>query len=218
MTVDSLKVTSLNARGLNTPEKRRMLLHDLKKSHTDVAFIQETHFKTDKSPILQNRAFSRAYHSTNFHSKSKGASILISSRLPWQFQEMLVDPEGRYVFLKGLIGGIQFTLATLYAPNEHQDKFLRHLIDKLMTYKQGQLILGGDLNVPLIPSVDTSSGNSSSSPSSRKRITQALHGAQLTVVWRLQHSGERDYSFFSPRTRSTLGSTCFWYPMTNCTL
>lgn len=124
--------------------------------------------------------------------------MLISSRLPWQFQEVLTDPEGRYIFLKGLIGGIQFTLATLYAPNEHQDRFLRHIVDKLLTFKQGQLILGGDLNVPLTPSVDTSSGSSSLPPSSRKRITQTLHNAQLTDVWRLQHSGERDYSFFSP--------------------
>lgn len=72
MAVDSLKITSLNRRGLNTPKKRRMLLHDLKKSHTDIAFIQETHFKTDKSPALQNRSFSRVYHSTNSHSKSRG--------------------------------------------------------------------------------------------------------------------------------------------------
>lgn len=48
MAVDSIRVTSLNAKGLNNPEKRRMLLRDLKKSHADVAFIQETHFKNDR--------------------------------------------------------------------------------------------------------------------------------------------------------------------------
>lgn len=35
---------SLNAKGLNTPKKRRMLLHDLKRSHVDIAYIQEKHF------------------------------------------------------------------------------------------------------------------------------------------------------------------------------
>lgn len=164
MAVDSIRVTSLNAKGLNTPEKRRILLHDLKKSHADVAFIQETHFKNDRLPLLQNRSFPRAYHSTNPTSKSRGVSILISDRLPWQSQEVSADPEGRYLFLKGLIGGIQLTLATLLAPNVHQDRFLRQTLDKLMEYREGLLILGGDFNVPLIPSLDTSTGSSSVPP------------------------------------------------------
>lgn len=45
--------------------------------------------------------------------------------------------------------------------------------------------------------VDTSSGSSSVPTDSRKRIAQALHKAQLVDVWRLQHSGERDYMFYS---------------------
>lgn len=191
------KVTSLNTKGLNTPEKRRILLTDLKKSRTDIAFIQETHFKTNKSPALQNRFFPHAYHSTNSSGKSRGVSILISNRLPWQFQEVMADPEGRYLFLIGRVGEAQFTLATLYAPNEQQDSFIKRTIQRLMEYKVGQLILGGDFNVPLAPSVDTSSGTSSLPHSHRKRIAQTLHNAHLIDIWRLQHSGERDYTFYS---------------------
>lgn len=116
MAVDSLKVTSLNVKGLNTPEKRRMLLHDLKKSRTDIAFIQEMHFKTDKSPVLQNRFFPRVYHSTNCNSKSRGVSILISNKVPWQYQDVLEDPEERFLFIKGRVGESQFTLANTLCP------------------------------------------------------------------------------------------------------
>lgn len=90
------------------------------------------------------------------------------------------------------------TLATIYAPNDHQDIFIRRILVKLMDFMEGPLILGGDFNVPLTPQVDTSSGKSSVSISSHKRINQAIHNAQLIDVWRLQHSGERDYSFYSP--------------------
>lgn len=58
---------------------------------------------------------------------------------------MLADPEGRFLFLKGRVGELQFTLATLYAPNEHQDSFIKRTIEKLMDYKVGQLILTGGL-------------------------------------------------------------------------
>lgn len=51
--MDGLRVLSLNAKGLNTPEKRKMLLHDLKASKTDIAFIQETHFRANKVPVLK---------------------------------------------------------------------------------------------------------------------------------------------------------------------
>lgn len=89
------------------------------------------------------------------------------------------------------------TLANIYAPNEHQDTFIEGVIGKLLDFKSGQLILGGDFNIPLIPSVDTRTGTSSIPTSPLKRIAKTLHRAQLIDVWRLQHSGERDYTFYS---------------------
>lgn len=145
MEVDSIKVLSLNAKGLNTPEEWRMLLHDLKSSCVDVAFIQEMHFLSDRLPFLQNSYFPWTYHSTNPTSESKGVSILLSIKLPWHCQAVLGNPERRFVFLKGLVGEVQLTLATLYAPNDHQDRFLKHTLDGLLEFREGQLILGGGL-------------------------------------------------------------------------
>lgn len=120
-------------------------------------------------------------------------SILLSGKLPWHCQAVVKDPDGLFVFLKGLVGEVQLTLATLYVPNDHQGRFLKHTLDKLLEFREGQLILGGDFNVPLIPSSDPSTGTSSVPPAHRK----ALHTAQLIDVWRLQHSGERVYTFYS---------------------
>lgn len=90
---------------------------------------------------------------------------------------------------KGTIGGVKVTLATYYAPNAQQDLFVKNTLDKLLEFAEGQLILGDDLNVPLVPSVDTSSGFSSILPGTCKRISKSLDGAQLVDVWRLLHSG-----------------------------
>lgn len=174
-----------------------MLLDDLKRTNTYIAFIQETYFKTNKLPYLQNRYFPVSYHSMNPYSKSKGVSILVSSKTHWQLQDSKIDPTGRYVFLKGLIGTTKVTLATVYAPNEQRAKFLKETLEKLNDFREGQLILGGDLNTPLIPSADTSSGKSSIPPNQLKKIAQTLQKSQLIDVWRLQHSGERDFTFYS---------------------
>lgn len=98
-----------------------MLLNDLKRARTDIAFIQETHFKSGAPPCLKNRFFPTTYHATNPTTKSKGVSILIVRTVPWTCRETKVDTDGRYVFIKGLIGGVLVTLATVYAPNDRQD-------------------------------------------------------------------------------------------------
>lgn len=136
-------VTSLNAKGLNVPEKRRMFLNDLKQTRTDVAFVQETHFKGSGLPFIQNRFFPCVYHASNQEAKSKGLSILISSRVPWSLITRCFDTDGRYPFLKGHISGIKVMLATIYAPNIHQDFFFSKVYLKLTEFTESKLILGG---------------------------------------------------------------------------
>lgn len=81
--MDTISIMSVNAKGLNTPEKRHIRLQDLKRSRIDIAFIQETHFKGHGFPLLRNRAFPIGYHATNPVAKTRGVSILISDKIPW---------------------------------------------------------------------------------------------------------------------------------------
>ena len=122
--METLNILSLNAKGLNTPEKMKILLHDLQRFRIDVAFIQETHFRDDKVPILKSKSYPTVYHSTNQIAKSRGVSILLAGRVPWKYIESKRDTTGLFLFVKGEIGNIRVTLATLYAPNDHQEFFL----------------------------------------------------------------------------------------------
>lgn len=69
-----LKFASLIVRGLNVP--------DLRKGRTQVAFLQETHFRGGSIPKLTNGAFPTVYHSVSLISKSKGVSILLVKSVP----------------------------------------------------------------------------------------------------------------------------------------
>lgn len=112
-----LKVTSLNVRGPNVPEKRSQLLTDLRKGKTQIAFLQETHFHGDRIPKLTNGAFPTAYHSISPISKSKGVSILEAKLVPWMFEVQRVDPQGRFLLLRGRVSDVQVTFANVYFPN-----------------------------------------------------------------------------------------------------
>lgn len=178
--MDVLNIISLNVKGLNTPEKRRVLLHDMRRLRVDGVLLQETHFRENNLPLLKNRYFPSVYHSQYTEAKSREVSILISAKVPWTLIDAQTDKEGRFLFLKGKIGDRQVTLANLYAPNDHQDMFLKKWLDHLMSYSAGQLIVGSDLNIPLTPSEDTSAGKSSTSRDVLRRIGSFLHSAQLT--------------------------------------
>lgn len=129
-----LNVLSLNVKGLNIPEKRRMLLQDLYRMKSDVAFIQETHFKEGKLPILKFKFFPVVYHSTNESTKTCGVSIMISSRVPWTCLDVKSDSGGWYLFVRGTIGGTEVTLASIYVPNTHQDFFITKTLDLLVEF------------------------------------------------------------------------------------
>lgn len=156
----SLKCVSLNTKCLNVLEKRSQVLSTLTKQKAQFIFLQETHFCSDSIPKLTNNLYRTAIHSTNPSAKTKVASIPISKHAPFQLSDSLVDPEGRFVFIKGLYAAKPLTLANIYSPNEHQVSLFRKINDLLLSFKEGMVLLGGDFNVPLNTDIDTSSGTS----------------------------------------------------------
>lgn len=147
-------------KGLNIPEKRTTLLRELKKGKPHFVFLQEMQFKTHQITRLTDSNFTAAYHSSNETAKSKGVSILVSKEAPFSITASMTDVEGRFVFIKGTYGGSPITLANAYFPNTKHIQFCLKLVQELQGFASGCLILGGDLNIPLNPLGDTSSGES----------------------------------------------------------
>lgn len=85
--MDALTIVSLNAKVLNIPEKRRMLLHDMRRLRADIVLLQETHFRDDKLPILKNKYYPMVYHSSYANAKSRGDSILIAAVDTWRHEK-----------------------------------------------------------------------------------------------------------------------------------
>lgn len=153
--------------------------------------------KTNHIPRLTDHYFTDAHHATNNTSKSKGVSILVSKDAKFESTDKLVDPEGRFIFLKGSCYGTTKTLANVYFPNTEQFSFCQKMITELTSFHKGRLILGGDFNVPLNPSEDTSSGKTYLTYKILKRIKHLLHSLSLIDTLRFLHPDVRDYTFYS---------------------
>lgn len=178
-------------------EKRSSLLRELRGLHANVAFIQETHFKGESAPTLSNRHFPVTFSNNNPSAKTKGVSILVSKSTPFSLQEKFSDSEGRLLFVKGTLCGRLYTLAAIYAPNVGQVPFLETALNKLEAFAKGEIVIGGDFNLVLDPSLDSSSGRASLPYSMIKRWKRSLHQHQLIDAWRIYEPTTRDYTYFS---------------------
>lgn len=154
------KLLSLNAKGLNIPEKRSQVLASMRSMRANIVFLQETHFCSKAVPKLTNNFFPYSYHATSPISKTKGVSILLYKNIPFHVTDTLINDQVRYIFLKGTLKDKPITLANIYSPNTSQVPFFRTIMQHLSTFQKGILILGGDFIVPLNPLLDTSSSTS----------------------------------------------------------
>lgn len=75
----------------------------------------------------------------------KGVSILFSRHFPVTLEETLSNPNGRFLFLKGMGEGKRFTFVNVYCPNAGHAAFLQKVCDRLHQFASGTVILGGDL-------------------------------------------------------------------------
>uniref|UniRef100_A0A8C5P9J2 exodeoxyribonuclease III n=1 Tax=Leptobrachium leishanense TaxID=445787 RepID=A0A8C5P9J2_9ANUR len=149
---------SYNVRGLNTPQKRTKILQELRAQRTAVAFLQETHFQGDSSPTLRDRFFPTGYFSNFEGGKSRGVAILLAREVPFKEEGVQRDQNGRFLFIKGTIGGALYTFASIYLPNKAQHRSLSTILRELSAFRE---VVAGDFNAPLDPRTDTSAGRSS---------------------------------------------------------
>lgn len=98
--------------------------------------------------------------------------------------------------MKCNIQGTKYTIANIYAPNYGQSTFLSNSLDDLNSFAQGLITFCGDLNLALLPTLD-SSGGSSVAFSKLNKIKKLFHSLQLCDSWRLTHPNDLDYSFYS---------------------
>uniref|UniRef100_A0A8C5P8P1 Reverse transcriptase domain-containing protein n=1 Tax=Leptobrachium leishanense TaxID=445787 RepID=A0A8C5P8P1_9ANUR len=188
----TVKIVSLNVKGLNIPHKRHSLYADLRHHPPDVVCLQETHFKTAAHPKLYLPNYPHHFHATA-SVKARGVSILIHQNVTFNLHRVIADPNGRYLFLICDINQMKHTIANFYCPNAGQLSFIRKAMVKLLEVSTGRLIVCGDFN----QSLDLPIRPTRSQRSSVRNFAALLAEFHLFDIWRIRHPGESDYSFYS---------------------
>ena len=88
--------------------------------------------------------------------------ILFSKDIPVKIIDKKVSNDGRYILLDCTLWDTQFVFCCVYAPTKdkqnEQLQFLNCLTTMLVEYEGSNIILGGDFNAYLNPSIDKKGG------------------------------------------------------------
>lgn len=155
-----VKFCFFNVSGLYSPSKRTQILNSLHKQKIDIILFQETHFRSDNIPKINNRNYVTWIHNTFPYSKSRGVSIAFHRDIPHQILQNYKGKGGRTLVIKVMIYSKIFTIINLYLPNYEQIKSGVKALSDTMEKAEGTTILGEDFNFRMDAKIDTTSTHS----------------------------------------------------------
>lgn len=191
-----INIVSWNINGCSTPTKRKKILTYLKSKNTDIALIQETHFKKEEEALKMKRDWVGKVFHNSVSSKSCGVAILVNKKLNFIFSKEFKDSDGRILCVEAKINGVKVILCNIYAPNKESPNFVSK-VSKMLGGLDGPLILGGDFNQVIDDHLDRSKIRPSLYSKERNAIHSLQEDLSLIDIWRLVNPREREYSFYS---------------------
>lgn len=162
--------------------------------------IQETHLKQCDVARFQNKHY-RLIASSCALNKTKGVCILLNRKISCNVNITGNDENGRLAFARVCIFNHKLSFTSICCPNEPDKDFFSYIGNILLEQNDFSLVVGGDFNAVLNPSLDKSNsdaiGNSSST-----LLKSLLKDLNLVDIWRIQNTTARDYTFFSNRHKT----------------
>lgn len=196
MPPNTVKILTLNVRGLNNPNKRRAVLSILGNTGADICLLQETHLLPRYCYRLKSRHFPTQFLSSN-STKTAGVAILVPRSFGGRVDHKVADIKERLLSYQFTIGGHSLDIGSLYAPNEGQETFLHEALTEATATTARMLLLGVDLYLVFDNNLDRSAQRSGQvgalSSAGRARLAEL----GLLDIWRELHPQDREYTFCS---------------------
>lgn len=195
---NTIKIASINISGIQSLERRRLLLDLCLEGDFDLVGLQEVAFH--ECPILE----SRFHFISNIGPHKRGTAVLIRRGI--SFSRELLEPDGRLVSVD--VG--TFTFVCISAPSgrlarEERNDFLRLTIPAYASTSRLNLILLGDFNC-VDDITDRSQPNIPTCPSRliNKPLTELTSGLELVDIWKKLKPSDRGHTFHHPNGSSRI--------------
>lgn len=187
---------SWNVRGLNGPVKRTRVFSHLKRLNTEIAFLQETHLRSQDHSLLRKTWVGQAYHS-NFSCRARGTAILIHKKILFTASEIISDPQGRYIIVAGHLFHTPVALVNVYAPNWDDPDFFKKILTLLPNLNTHLLVFGGDMNCVIDTTLDRSNPKTTQMSKMSRELSNIMCQLGCADPWRFFNPSKKEFSCFS---------------------
>ena len=210
---NNLKFYSLNTNGLGDDSKRRAVFTKLHKKCHGIILLQETHSTLNCERIWKNEWGGDIIFSHG-SSNSRGVAVLFPPRFDIKIKDCVTDNNGRMILISITFENDAYILVNIYAPTKdhriEQNNFITELKDIISAYKGQTMLIGGDFNFYMDPSLDKLDTMSQLNDNSsyRKEIQSMLDTHELTDIWRVLNPNTRRYSWRRGKSASRLD---YWF-------
>lgn len=115
--IGGIKLLSWNCRGLGKLKKIKQVMTRIKQIQANVVFLQESHM-TKEEVIKIERRWQGQVFSECFTTQARGVITLIHKAAPFQVNNVIKDPAGRFVIIQGRLVTEIINLVNIYGPNK----------------------------------------------------------------------------------------------------
>lgn len=193
----NVKFVTWNVRGLRNKVKRTAALAFIKSQKADIIAITETHITGQLQVALKKPWIGWLYHSTHTN-QSRGVSILIAKRVPFELITLESDRLGRYIFLHATIGGNSLLILACYTPPLFSIEVVLKGLAFMAQNPSVPAVWMGDFNQTMSPILDRPGlGDTSRVIPHQTRLCRLFTEFALTDVWRWQNPTKKAYTCHS---------------------
>jgi exonuclease III len=135
------------------------------------------------------------------HGKTNAGGVItyIPNQLVKYFIKDIRDDEGRILIIKLNIDGVQYSLVNIYAPTQNNQKDQKKFYEKLSSYlediKDTKIIIGGDFNTVLDPTLDRYRPKTNKPSKIGLMVKGIMQQFNLKDIWRIRNNDVKRYTW-----------------------
>ena len=138
-------------------------------------------------------------------SNSREVAILVKKDVDYTIHSKLLDPLGQFVIVKAEIRDKMYVLINIYAPNKDANivSFFNNLLVTLQKNnldEEENIIMGGDFNCPLNPSIDKKGGLLNPRKAVISTIGNLQEELDLVDIWRVKNPEKKSFTWSQTRS------------------
>ena len=141
---DSIKICSLNCRGLNDKVKRRDVLKYIRKKKFSIYCLQDVHWEKKWENMVRSEWGYETFVAGNT-TNSRGVAILMNNNFDFKIRNVQRDEGGNWIILDIAMLSMDLTICCLYGPNDDQPNFYNNMKEMIDNIGNPYCIICGEL-------------------------------------------------------------------------